>query len=105
MGEYRNFDNVNFGVLRVLNDDYIAPHSGFDKHPHNDMEIVTYIIDGELTHQDSMGNTETLYSGEVQYMSAGTGIFHEEHNKSDKELKLFQIQKKKTKTGKANQKR
>jgi len=91
MGEYRNFNNMNFGVLRVLNDDYIQAHTGFDTHPHRDMEIVTYVIDGELTHADSMGNKETLYAGEVQYMSAGTGITHSEHNLGDKELKLFQI--------------
>jgi redox-sensitive bicupin YhaK (pirin superfamily) len=89
--EYRNFDNVNFGVLRVLNDDYIQPHTGFDTHPHQDMEIVTYIINGELTHADSMGNKESLYRGEVQYMSAGTGITHSEHNMGDEELSLFQI--------------
>lgn len=90
--EYRNYENINFGVLRVLNDDLIKPNSGFDTHPHNDMEIVTYVIDGELTHQDSMGNKETLYRGEVQYMSAGTGIFHSEHNMhSSKDLTLFQI--------------
>lgn len=90
--EYRNYDNVNFGALRVLNDDWIAPNTGFDTHPHRDMEIVTYIIDGELTHADSMGNEETLYRGEVQYMSAGTGIYHSEHNMHpSKELTLFQI--------------
>ncbi|WP_428738262.1 pirin family protein [Sulfurimonas sp.] len=90
--EYINHDNVNFGVLRVLNDDMIAPKSGFDMHPHRDMEIVTYIIDGELTHRDSMGNVETLKRGEVQYMSAGSGVFHSEHNNHPtKELTLLQI--------------
>jgi redox-sensitive bicupin YhaK (pirin superfamily) len=89
--EYRDFNNMNFGVLRVLNDDCIEANSGFDMHPHQDMEIVTYIIDGELTHADSMGNKETLYAGQVQYMSAGTGVFHSEHNMGNKQLKLFQI--------------
>ncbi len=90
--EYVNRENVNFGVLRVLNDDLIAPQSGFDMHPHRDMEIVTYIIDGELTHKDSMGNEEVLTRGEVQYMSAGSGVAHSEYNKhSSKPLTLMQI--------------
>jgi redox-sensitive bicupin YhaK (pirin superfamily) len=78
--QYHDPKNVQFGALRVLNDDIIAPQSGFDMHPHRDMEIVTYIIEGELTHQDSMGHRETLGRGEVQYMSAGTGVYHLEHN-------------------------
>lgn len=89
--EYRNPDNVNFGVLRVLNDDIISPHSGFDMHPHENMEIVTYIVDGEITHKDSMGNEETLKRGEVQYMSAGDGVVHSEYNMSDKDLRSLQI--------------
>ena len=90
--EYRNPDNINFGVLRVLNDDIVHPQSGFDTHPHQNMEIVTYIIEGELTHKDSMGNEETLTRGEVQYLSAGDGIFHSEHNlHSTKDLRLLQI--------------
>ncbi len=90
--EYRDFNNTNFGNLRVLNDDIIKPLSGFDMHPHRDMEIVTYIIDGELTHQDSMGHKESLKRGEVQYMSAGTGVYHAEHNMHDsKDLRLLQI--------------
>lgn len=90
--EYRNPKNVNFGVLRVMNDDLIKPQTGFDTHPHNDMEIVSYIVDGEITHQDSMGNKETLKRGEVQYLSAGDGIFHSEHNvHQSKILRLFQI--------------
>lgn len=90
--EYRNFDNMNFGVLRVLNDDIVHPNSGFDMHPHSDMEIISYIVEGEITHKDSMGNERTLKRGEVQYMSAGTGVFHSEHNKSiDKNLRLLQI--------------
>ena len=90
--EYRNYDNINFGVLRVLNDDIIHPKSGFEMHPHHDMEIVSYIVDGAITHKDSMGNSETLKRGEVQYMSAGSGIVHAEHNKSASEdLRLLQI--------------
>lgn len=90
--EYRNQENVNFGVLRVLNDDIIHPESGFEMHPHHDMEIVSYIVDGELTHKDSMGNLETLKRGEVQYMSAGSGVMHSEHNKNTShDLRLLQI--------------
>jgi redox-sensitive bicupin YhaK (pirin superfamily) len=90
--EYRNFDNINFGVLRVLNDDIIHPSSGFDTHPHQDMEIITYIIKGEITHKDSMGNEETLRRGEVQYLSAGDGIYHSEHNLNEiEDLRLLQI--------------
>lgn len=90
--EYRNPENVNFGVLRVLNDDIVHPQSGFDTHPHKDMEIVSYIIDGEITHKDSMGNKETLKRGEVQYLSAGDGIYHSEYNLHEsKDLRLLQI--------------
>lgn len=89
--EYYNLSNMNFGVLRVLNDDLIEPNEGFDTHPHKDMEIITYVIDGELTHGDSMGNQRTLSRGEVQYMSAGTGVFHSEHNFGENILRLLQI--------------
>lgn len=90
--EYRNPENVNFGVLRVLNDDIVHPKSGFDTHPHENMEIISYIVDGEITHKDSMGNQETLKRGEVQYLSAGDGIFHSEHNIHEtKDLRLLQI--------------
>ncbi len=90
--EYRNYDNIQFGVLRVLNDDIIHPQGGFDTHPHSNMEIVSYIIDGEITHKDSMGNSETLKRGEVQYMSAGDGILHSEFNRhTSKDLRLLQI--------------
>ncbi len=90
--EYRNPKNINFGVLRVLNDDIVHPVSGFDMHPHSNMEIISYIVNGEITHKDSMGNSETLKRGEVQYLSAGEGIYHSEHNlhKSD-DLRLLQI--------------
>jgi hypothetical protein len=90
--EYRNPNNINFGVLRVLNDDIVHPMSGFDTHPHSNMEIISYVVNGEITHKDSMGNSETLKRGEVQYLSAGDGIYHSEHNlhKSD-DLRLLQI--------------
>lgn len=89
--EYYNSDNMNFGVLRVLNDDLIKPHTGFDMHPHKDMEIVSYVVRGELTHADSMGNKRTVGRGHVQYMSAGSGVQHSEHNMGDGLLRLLQI--------------
>jgi quercetin 2,3-dioxygenase len=89
--EYRNPENVRFGVLRVLNDDIVRANSGFDMHPHENMEIISYIVDGEITHKDSMGNSETLKRGEVQYLSAGDGIYHSEKNESDDDLRLLQI--------------
>ncbi|RLE20643.1 MAG: pirin family protein [Acidobacteria bacterium] len=88
--EYFDKNNMHFGVLRVMNDDLIAPHTGFGRHPHHDMEIVTYILRGELTHQDSMGNTESLGRGAIQYMSAGTGVTHSEMNAGDDEVHLIQ---------------
>jgi quercetin 2,3-dioxygenase len=90
--EYRNPNNMNFGVLRVLNDDIVHPNSGFDTHPHANMEIISYVVDGEITHKDSMGNAETLKRGQVQYLSAGDGIYHSEHNwNKTKDLRLLQI--------------
>lgn len=89
--EYFNVDNMNFGALRVINDDLIAGNTGFDPHPHRDMEIISYVIDGGLTHADSMGNERTLYRGQVQYMSAGTGVVHSEHNRENETLRLLQI--------------
>lgn len=83
--------NMNFGVLRVVNDDVIQPGVGFEPHPHQDMEIITYVLDGELTHEDSIGNKGIISRGEIQYMSAGTGIWHSEMNESDKPLHLFQL--------------
>lgn len=81
---------MHYGALRVMNDDIIQPHTGFDAHAHQDMEIITYIIRGELTHQDSMGNKENLGRGAVQYLSAGKGITHSEKNEGDKEVHLIQ---------------
>lgn len=90
--EYRNPNNIKFGVLRVLNDDIVHPKSGFDTHPHENMEIISYIVNGEISHKDSMGNEEILKRGEVQYLSAGDGISHSEHNfHESKDLRLLQI--------------
>jgi quercetin 2,3-dioxygenase len=89
---YYNEDRINFGKLRVLNDDAIAPKMGFDLHPHQDMEIITIPLSGSLRHVDNMGNEGIISTGEVQVMSAGTGIWHSEYNASDKEeLTLFQV--------------
>lgn len=89
--QYYNPDNMNFGVLRVINDDLIKANTGFDTHPHKDMEIISYVVRGQLTHGDSMGNENTLNRGHVQYMSAGTGVYHSEHNLGEKTLRLLQI--------------
>ena len=89
--EYYNPNNMNFGVLRVINDDLIDQGEGFDTHPHQDMEIISYVVQGELTHADSMGNKRFLKRGHVQYMSAGTGIYHSEHNLGNETLRLLQI--------------
>lgn len=89
--EYFNPLNINFGALRVINDDLIAPGTGFDTHPHKDMEIVSYVVEGELTHADSMKNESTLSRGQVQYMSAGTGVFHSEHNLGKATTRILQI--------------
>lgn len=89
---YFNPAREQFGCLRVLNDDTIAGGTGFDLHPHNNMEIITIMLEGALEHRDSMGNTQVINPGEVQVMSAGTGIFHAEYNHSATETaKLFQI--------------
>jgi redox-sensitive bicupin YhaK (pirin superfamily) len=87
-----NPDKVQFGVLRVLNDDTIAPGMGFGTHPHDNMEIITIPLEGDLAHKDSMGNEEIIKFGDVQVMSAGTGIRHSEFNPNeDKRTKLLQI--------------
>jgi redox-sensitive bicupin YhaK (pirin superfamily) len=87
-----NPDKVQFGVLRVLNDDTIAPGMGFGMHPHDNMEIITIPLEGDLAHKDSMGNAETIKFGDVQVMSAGTGILHSEFNPNkDRRTKLLQI--------------
>ncbi len=84
--------NLNWGTLRVFNDDTIQPGKGFGSHPHRDMEIVTYVLEGELEHQDSQGNKGVVHPGEVQVMSAGTGIVHSEYNhSSQKPVHLLQL--------------
>ncbi len=89
---YYDPERVHFGNLRVLNDDIIAPGTGFGKHPHDNMEIITIPLSGTVMHQDSMGHKQTIGPNEVQVMSAGTGIFHSEYNASEKEeLSLLQI--------------
>jgi redox-sensitive bicupin YhaK (pirin superfamily) len=84
-GEYYDPANQNWGALRVLNDDVVAPGMGFGAHPHRDMEILTYVLSGELEHKDSMGNVGIVRPGGVQYLSAGTGITHSEYNHSKTE--------------------
>lgn len=83
---------MGFRSLRVINDDLVLPHAGFGMHPHRDMEIITYILSGQLSHKDSMGNGRTITPGEFQYMSAGTGVLHSEQNPSGTEaVRLLQI--------------
>ena len=89
--EYYNPKNIRFGVLRVMNDDIVQCGEGFDTHPHENMEIISYVVRGELTHKDSMGNERTLSRGQVQYMSAGTGVTHSEYNHGTEPLRFFQI--------------
>lgn len=88
---YHDPDRVNWGSLRVWNDDTIAPKSGFPAHPHRDMEIITYVRKGAITHRDNLGNEGRTEAGDVQVMSAGTGIQHAEYNLEDEETTLFQI--------------
>lgn len=89
--DYFDPRNLNFGTLRVFNDDTIEAQTGFGEHHHENMEIVTIVLDGKLTHKDSIGNIGTIKAGEVQYMSAGTGVTHAELNSSDAPVHLFQI--------------
>ena len=89
--DYRDPARTNWGQLRVWNDDEIAPKTGFPPHPHSDMEIVTYVRSGAITHRDSLGNTGRTGAGDVQVMSAGTGIQHAEYNLEDETTTLFQI--------------
>lgn len=89
---YFDRNQMNFRSLRVMNEDWIDPSSGFPTHPHDNMEIITYVIEGRVAHRDSMGNVEEIQPGEIQCMSAGTGITHSEFNPSDTDIThLYQI--------------
>ncbi|WP_139488838.1 pirin family protein [Brevibacillus dissolubilis] len=91
-GEYHDPKNLNFGPLRVFNDDTVAPQKGFGAHPHREMEIVSVVLSGEIKHEDSTGNSEILRPGEIQRMTAGTGIIHSEFNSSaTEELSFLQL--------------
>ncbi len=89
---YYNPDRMHFGALRVLNDDIVEAGKGFGTHPHDNMEIISIPLEGDLEHKDSMGNVSVIRHGDIQVMSAGTGIFHSEFNKNqDQEVKFLQI--------------
>ena len=90
-GQYFNPKRMGFGALRVINDDVIKPGSGFDMHPHRNMEIITFVRHGAITHRDSRGNKGRTEAGDVQVMSAGSGIFHSEFNLESEDTVIFQI--------------
>ncbi len=90
--QYHNSERMNFGALRVLNDDAVAPKMGFSTHPHKNMEIISIPLEGDLEHRDSMDNISVINEGDIQVMSAGTGIYHsEKNNNSDRPVKFLQI--------------
>ncbi|MDR6935658.1 pirin family protein [Luteibacter sp. 3190] len=89
--DYRDEDHVHFGPLRVINEDRVAPGAGFGTHSHRDMEIISYVLEGELAHTDSMGNKVVIRPGEVQIMSAGTGVTHSEENHASTVTHFLQI--------------
>lgn len=89
--DYYDPAREHFGVLRVLNDDIVQPKAGFGRHPHRDAEIFSYVLDGKLSHRDSMGNQEALPRGSVQYLSAGTGITHSEMNEMETPVRFLQL--------------
>ena len=89
--DYHDPDRMGWGRIRVWNDDRIAPKSGFPPHPHRDMEIITFVRSGAITHKDSMGNSGRTAAGDVQVMSAGTGVLHAEYNLEDEDTSIFQI--------------
>ena len=98
---YHDPKRMGWGPIRVWNDDQIAPNTGFPPHPHADMEIITYVRKGAITHQDSLGNKGRTEAGDVQVMSAGTGIAHSEYNREDDPTRIFQIWILPTSRGKA----
>jgi redox-sensitive bicupin YhaK (pirin superfamily) len=98
---YHDPARMHWGNLRVWNDDTIAPHTGFPPHPHRDMEIITYVREGAITHEDSLGNKGRTEAGDVQVMSAGTGIRHSEYNMEDESTRIFQIWIMPTRNGEA----
>ncbi|GGO89643.1 pirin family protein [Stakelama pacifica] len=98
---YYDPDRTQWGNLRVWNDDTIQPGTGFPPHPHRDMEIITYVRKGAITHEDNLGNRGRTEAGDVQVMSAGTGIAHSEYNREDQETQIFQIWILPTRTGEA----
>jgi hypothetical protein len=102
-GGYHDPARTSWGNLRVWNDDTIEPQTGFPPHPHRDMEIITYVREGAITHQDSLGNKGRTEAGDVQVMSAGTGIRHSEYNLEDVTTKIFQIWIVPTRDGEAPQ--
>lgn len=90
--DYYNPERIHFGALRVINDDYVEAGMGFGTHPHSNMEIISIPIEGDLEHKDSMGNVAQIHKGDIQVLSAGTGITHSEYNKNnDEAVKFFQI--------------
>jgi redox-sensitive bicupin YhaK (pirin superfamily) len=91
LADYYDPDRMGWGSIRVWNDDAIAGGAGFPPHPHRDMEIITYVREGAITHRDSLGNNGRTKAGDVQVMSAGSGVTHAEFNAEDKETRLFQI--------------
>ncbi len=90
-GHYYDPENVNHGALRVFNDDIVQPHSGFGTHPHEEMEIVSIVLQGEMTHKDTMGNEMVIRKNDVQRMTAGTGLQHSEWNHADEPVAFFQV--------------
>ncbi len=96
---YYDPENISHGALRVFNDDVVQPHRGFDTHPHEEMEIISIVLDGEMAHKDTMGNETIIRKNDVQRMTAGTGLYHSEKNQSDHPVHFYQIWIKPDKSG------